>query len=209
MTLDDITVFLNLGFFCRVKSQPDYYYFIYDGKNYEWQTGLQPENGKPSIGKAYKISAKPIIINGFNGYSLEEWKPSFSDFKSVDWEVPQMDILEEDAASVEEQTTKEFKPLDVRTPIKKRPPRIVEEPSEIDFDTALIHMRNQGLVEVPIYEESETLAKQFYLFDLSVLMTRDRLYDKKYTSWVGYTWQAGDYLCTDYRLLKAKDKNDS
>ncbi len=209
MTFEEITVFLELGFFCRRKSQPSHYYFIYDGKNYEWQTGLRPENGKPIRGKAYRISAKPVIINGYNGYSLEEWEASFQDFNGIDWEVPQMDILEEDIVANEEQTTKDFKPLEVRTPIKKRPPRTIEEPTGIDFDTALIHMRNQGLVEVPIYEESETLAKQFYLFDLSVLMTRDRLHDKKYTSWVGYTWQPNDYLCTDYRLLKAKDKNDS
>ena len=210
MTIEDILIPLELGLFCRRKSEPEYYYFVYDGKNYNRQVGLAPEGGRPELGKGYKISAYPVLLDGYNGYSLEDWEPSVLDALQIDWEVPAIDMVLPDApveTQVEEK--KQLKRLDVSKPILKRPERQVEPDSGIDFDTSLIHIKHGGIIEEPIYGDGDVLAKQYYLFNLQTLMTRDRLYDKKYTPWVAYTWVDSDFTCMNYRLLAAKDRNDT
>lgn len=210
MTFEDIVAPLELGLFCRRKSEPNYYYFIYDGKNYNRQVGLEPENGKPAIGVGYRISSQPVVVNGFCGYTLDEWEPSPFDAIQTDWEVPAIDMVLPTVVMEEQRTEpRQLKKLETRSPIAKRPPRQVEPKSMIDFDTTLLHLKHGGIAEVPVYDDDDVLAVQFQLFNNLTLMTRKRLYDKRVSAWVGHEWTMENYVCTDYRLLKAKDKNDS
>ena len=210
MTFKYILEHLELGLFCRRRSDLNYYYFIYDGKNYNYQVGLEPENGKPALGHGYRISSKPVVVNGFCGYTLDEWEPSELDMIMSDWEVPAVDLLLPEVV-MEEQAVAPIvvKQLDTSKPLLKRPPRQREPASNIDFDVALLHLKHGGIIEVPVYNEGDVLANQYQLFNNVTLMTRKRLYDKAYDPWVSHEWQPNDFACIDYRLLKAKDKNDS
>lgn len=210
MTFQDILPHLELGLFCRRRSDLNYYYFIYDGKNYNYQVGLEPENGKPALGNGYRISSKPVVVNGYCGYTLDDWEPNELDMSVSDWEVPAVDLLlPEVVMEKQEVAPVEIKRLDTSKPISKRLPRQREPKSNIDFDVALLHLKKGGITEVPTYEQGDILAVQYQLFNNITLMTRNRLYDKAYDAWVPYKWHSKDFACIDYRLLKAKDKNDS